>query len=129
MLGHPAVALFQRIRRQGFVGGSGSLEMGLQGSKSPSQVQCLLFFLVPADPEVEPSATSPLLGLLACCYASHHDDNGRNLWKDKPAPIKCLLLQELLLLLCLFTAIEHRQRQCVLMSRVFKGAHYAGKID
>jgi hypothetical protein len=44
--------------------------------------QCGMLFLLPVDPDVELSATSPALCLSAChaCrHASHHDDNGLNL--------------------------------------------------
>lgn len=46
---------------------------------------------MPADPEVETSATSSPLGRLAHCRASRHDDDGLNLCEDKPAPAKCFL--------------------------------------
>jgi hypothetical protein len=36
-------------------------------------------FLLPTDPDVELSATSPAPCSPACCYASCHDSNGLNL--------------------------------------------------
>jgi hypothetical protein len=36
-------------------------------------------FLLSTDLDVELSASSPAPCVPACCYASHHDDNGLNL--------------------------------------------------
>ena len=44
------------------------------------------------DQDVELSAPSPAPCLLACCHASHHDENGLNLWNFKPSPTECLPL-------------------------------------
>ena len=53
--------------RCGLVGGSMSLGMGFEVLKA--------FFLLPVDPDVELSATSPA----SCLPACHYDDNGLNL--------------------------------------------------
>jgi hypothetical protein len=57
-----------------------SLWVDFEISKAQAQTQpsgCL--FLLPADPDVELSGTSPAPCLPACFLASHHADNGLNL--------------------------------------------------
>jgi hypothetical protein len=44
---------------------------------------------LPLDQDVEFSELLPTPCLRGCILASHHDDNGLNLWTYKPAPIKC----------------------------------------
>jgi hypothetical protein len=48
--------------------------------------------LLPVDQDVEPLVLSPAPGLPAYLHIFHHDDNGLNFFKCKPAPIKCFLL-------------------------------------
>jgi hypothetical protein len=60
---------------------------------------------LPSDQGIE--LLAPPAPCLPCCHASCHDDNGLNLWKCKPAPIKCCpLLIKLPWPWCLFTAVE-----------------------
>lgn len=49
-----------------------------------------LLFLLPMDPEIELSATSPSQCLPACHHVSLHD-NGHNFRNCKQSPIKCIL--------------------------------------
>ena len=52
-------------------------------------------FWLPSDQVVEPSILiAPCLP--GCCPASHHYDNGLNLWKCKPAPINGVLYKSCL---------------------------------
>ena len=80
-LGHQRVALFEKIRKYGLVGGSVSLGQALK-----AQAKCSIsLFLLPLDLDV---ATSLAPCLPARCHASYRDDNGLNLWNCQPAPIK-----------------------------------------
>jgi hypothetical protein len=79
---------------------------GLQGV---TYVQAILsvvhsLSLLPSDQNVELSAPSPAPCLPGCCHASHHDDNGLNLW-NQPQPIKCVLFKSWQWSWCLFTAM------------------------
>ena len=69
MFGHQGVALSERL------GGMALLGVGLKVSKAQARPSGL-FFPLPADPDVEFSATSPAPCLLVHCQVPHHDDNG-----------------------------------------------------
>lgn len=58
--------------------------------------RCGNFFLLPALPDVELSATSPAPCLPAGCHPLCHGDNGLNLSNCRPAPVKHFPLQKLL---------------------------------
>jgi hypothetical protein len=72
------MALFERIRTCGFVGGSVSLRMDFEVSDAQAKPRVILF-LLPANPDIELSAPSLAPCLSACDYAFNHDDNGLNL--------------------------------------------------
>ena len=57
--------------------------------QAPPSVWKTVPFWLPLNQDVELSAPSPPTGLPECCHASHHDDNGVNLWNCKPASIIC----------------------------------------
>lgn len=57
LLGHQGVALFENIRMCGLIGGSVSLEVGFEVSKSPFQAQTLSLLAVDLDRQL--SAPSP----------------------------------------------------------------------
>ena len=65
MLGHQGVALSERISRHGLVEGRVSVWVGCEVSKALASPSITLFVL-PADPDVEPSATSLVLCLPTC---------------------------------------------------------------
>jgi hypothetical protein len=73
------------------VGRSMSLEAGFEVSDAQAMPSVTLF-LLPANPDVELSATCVAPCLPVCYHASCHDNNGLNLWTCRPAPIKCFLL-------------------------------------
>jgi hypothetical protein len=85
--------------RCALVRGSVSL-WGWVWDPSPSHMGEDFLFIQELELSVPPAPLLP-----ACCHASHHYDNGLNLWTYKPAPIKCPL-QELPWSLCLFTAMK-----------------------
>ena len=60
------------------VGGGVSLGMGFGVSNAYARTSVFLL-LMPADPDVELSTTSPAPCLPVCCHASHCADNGLNL--------------------------------------------------
>jgi hypothetical protein len=78
MFGHRRVAVFESIRRSGLDGGSVFLEVDFEVSKAQARPSVSLF-LLPTDPDVELSATSPTSCVPACHHVSHHNDNGLNL--------------------------------------------------
>ena len=65
--------------RCGLAGGGVSLGMGFDVSEAQVRPSVHCLFLMPANPDVEPSATSPAPCLNVCCHASHDDDNGLKL--------------------------------------------------
>jgi hypothetical protein len=65
------------IRRCGIVRGSMLLGVGFGVSNAQARSSVTLF-LLPANPDVELSATSPASCLPACHHASCYDDNGLN---------------------------------------------------
>jgi len=73
------------IRRCGLVGRSVSLGMGFEVSDVSIQVQCHYLFLLPLDPDVEPSTTSPAPCLPVSHHASRHDDSALKPSDCKPA--------------------------------------------
>ena len=66
--------------RCGFVGTCASLGVGFEVSDAQARPSVALLFLLPADPDVELSAASPVPCLPTCHHGSHHDNNGLNLW-------------------------------------------------
>lgn len=70
------VALLEEVCHCGSALKSQKLKLGLV---------CLILFLMPADSDIEPSATSPAHCLPMCHHVSHHDNNELNLWtKNQP---------------------------------------------
>ena len=66
MLGHQGVALFERMRGVGLVGGNMSLGLGVEVSKANCKPG-ISIYLHPADLDVGLSAPSPAQCLSACC--------------------------------------------------------------
>ena len=63
----------------GLVGGGVSLGEGFEVSDAQARIKWLSFFLLPANPDVELSGSSPAPCLPGHYHASHHDGDGLNL--------------------------------------------------
>jgi hypothetical protein len=68
-----SVTLFEKIRRRGLVGGSVPGGMGFEGSEAQAGLMTHSLLLLPANPDVELSATSPAPCLSTCWHASCYD--------------------------------------------------------
>lgn len=75
--------VFERIKKGDLDGGSVSLVMSFGVSKAQTSTRVCLF-LLPVDPDVEPSATPPESLLPACCHIPCHDYNELRIWNCKP---------------------------------------------
>jgi hypothetical protein len=81
------------IRRCGLVGGSMSLwGWGFWGYICSSSAQCGRQSFCCLQIKMQNSPAPPAPGLPEPCHASHHDDNGLNLWNCKPAPIALVMV-------------------------------------